>query len=205
MLVGGNVVCLRTGDSVSAGMLGLPADPRDLPRQFPNGDPTYGLGYVIGPDNRQAVARTDLPSRAARRSVPACPPLDGRFALAMSATAWQGTFPLSPAASAGVTPALAPVPDDEPSAPGRSCSDAVLAVLTGEMARGEVITRAGKLVTGSWGRPKPFSLKAVTDALAAHVAAGRAVRTEHGRYAPARASLTLVGGSDGAGTTEAGA
>ena len=78
MLVGGNVVCLRTGDKVSAGMLGLEADPAALPKYFPNGEPTGGLGYVVGPDNRQAPMRvTPVPGKM-RRSMPPVPQLDER-------------------------------------------------------------------------------------------------------------------------------
>jgi hypothetical protein len=185
MLVGGNVVCLRTGDHVSAGMLGLPADPADLPRYFPNGEFTYGLGYILGPDNRQAVARTDLPSKAARRATPSVPPLDARFAAAMESVTWQrekppaATFPAPAPLSAVAEPA---------DAPGRSCADAVLAVLDREMGRGDIIARAGKLATTRWGRSRGFSIRAVSDALNALTADGRVVKVREGCYAPARPS-----------------
>ena len=47
MLVGGNVVCLRTGDRVSAAMIGLEADPSALPRYFPDGEATGGLSLAF--------------------------------------------------------------------------------------------------------------------------------------------------------------
>jgi hypothetical protein len=60
ILVGGNVWCGRTGDAVTGGYVNLPNNPRDLPRYFSNGTPTWGLGYASGPDNRPEVTmRTD--------------------------------------------------------------------------------------------------------------------------------------------------
>lgn len=76
MLAGGNVICLRTGDRVSASMIGLEADPSQLPRYFRDRTETYGLGYVIGPDQRQAPARVDMVPTALRKVFPAAPPLD---------------------------------------------------------------------------------------------------------------------------------
>ena len=85
MLVGGNVVCLRTGERADAGMIGLDADPSNLPRYFPNGEPTSGLGYVVGPDLRQAPARMDIVPSQVRRVIPAVPDLDPAFAAALDA------------------------------------------------------------------------------------------------------------------------
>jgi hypothetical protein len=192
MLVGGSVVCLRTGDRVSAGMLGLLSDPSALPRYFGDGSPTYGLGYVLGPEMRQAAARIDLVPKAVRRTVPAVPDLDDRFAAAMgAATAFAGSQPELPAAPR----ALAPVPDDdEPVTEGRSCADAILAVLTREMTKGEIMA-AAKAVTGGWGR-KPFSARAFSDAINSLADGGRIRKEKHNTYAPAR-HLTVVGGSGG--------
>lgn len=194
MLVGGNVICLRTGDKVSATMLGLMSDPSALPKAFPDGTPTYGLGYVIGPDQRQAAARIDLVPRAMRREIPEVPELDDRFAEAMGrAMSYQATLP-APSPS----PVLAAVPDDdEPAAPGRSCSDAILAVLDREMSRGDIMRAAARLVTGEWGRRKEFTARAFSDAFRALSADGRIVKRAHNTYAPVRASLTVVGGSGG--------
>lgn len=58
MLRSGNVVCFRTGDSVSGGMLGLQVDPAFLPEYFATGDPAKGLCILKGPDARQAPTRT---------------------------------------------------------------------------------------------------------------------------------------------------
>jgi hypothetical protein len=55
---GGNVVSFRTGESVSHGMLGLANDPSKLPEFFPNTDEkTHGVGYIVGPDQRQVTYR----------------------------------------------------------------------------------------------------------------------------------------------------
>ncbi|HYK70409.1 MAG TPA: hypothetical protein VEV45_20865 [Streptosporangiaceae bacterium] len=60
ILAGGSVFVLRTGDKVSGGMLNMPVKPWELPKQFPNGEPTFGLGYGDTPDGRNSVTiRTD--------------------------------------------------------------------------------------------------------------------------------------------------
>jgi hypothetical protein len=202
MLVGGNVVCLRTGDRVSAGMLGLDVDPSSLPRYFPDGNPTYGLGYVVGPDNRQAVARADLVSAAARRGSPSVPDLEPNFADWLDNSLKAARLYLErqsrPAApSAASLLAAVPPPDEDETAPGgRTAADAILAVLDeadGPLERGEIVRRTRTLVTGQWGREKPFSVKAQGNALAKLTAEGRIQKTDHGTYAPARASLHVVG------------
>lgn len=165
MLVGGNVVCLRTGDRVSAGMLGLETDPSVLPKYFPDGEPTGGLGYVVGPDNRQAPMRISPVPAAMRRSIPPIPVLDDRFAEVMQSVmtyygGTQGT--LEPG-----SPSPAPAADDAPE--GRRCIDAVWQVLADSgkpMERGEVIKWVNELATTGWGRDKPFSIRAIGDACA---------------------------------------
>jgi len=60
ILNGGNVVCFRTGDKVSAGMVNIQADPHELPKYWHDLVPTVGLGYSDGPDARSATTcRTD--------------------------------------------------------------------------------------------------------------------------------------------------
>ena len=165
MLVGGNVVCLRTGDKVSAGMLGLDVDPSALPKYFPSGEPTGGLGYVIGPDNRQAPMRVGPVPPRMRRSVPEIASFDDSFdaALHIGMLAWQ-------AHAAGPAPA-APDPAPADDAPeGRRCADAVWQVLADSgqpMERGEIIKWVSELATTGWGRDKPFSIRSVTNALTA--------------------------------------
>jgi hypothetical protein len=60
ILNGGTVICYRTGDKVSSGMLNLPAEPNLLPQYFPDGSKTEGLGYGASIEARPDVAmRTD--------------------------------------------------------------------------------------------------------------------------------------------------
>lgn len=62
ILVGGNVICFRTGDKVSHGMANIPANPNELPKFWAGGDPTVGLGFASTGDSipRPSVTmRTD--------------------------------------------------------------------------------------------------------------------------------------------------
>ena len=161
MLVGGNVVCLRTGDRVSAGMLGLETDPSVLPKYFQDGEPTAGLGYAVSLDNRQAPFRTDKIPRRMRHEPAEVTVLDDGFLEAMDrAMGVQGVLlPRGPAAEA-------PPADDAPD--GRRCIDAVWQVLDGSgkpMERGEIIKWVNELATTIWERDKPFSIRAIGDAL----------------------------------------
>ena len=161
MLVGGNVVCLRTGDKVSAGMVGLEADPSALPKYFPDGEATGGLGYVISVDNRQAPFRSDMVPRRMRRQPVEVPSLEPEFLEAMDRVMRGVKLPGTPAAE--------PDPADD-SADGRRCADAVWQVLADSgqpMERGEIIKWVSELATTGWGREKPFSIRSVTNALGA--------------------------------------
>jgi hypothetical protein len=160
MLVGGNVVCLRTGDRVSAGMVGLEADPAALPKQFPDKSATGGLGYVVSVDNRQAPFRSDKVPRHMRHQPVEVPPLEPEFLEAMD-RAMRGTLTVPSTAPAQQEPA-----DDSPE--GRRCADAVWQVLADSgqpMERGDIIKWVSELATTGWGREKPFSIRSVTNAL----------------------------------------
>jgi hypothetical protein len=167
MLVGGNVVCLRTGDKVSAGMLGLDVDPSALPKYFPSGEPTGGLGYAIGPDNRQAPMRVSPVPARMRRAVPSVAEFDESFDAALHAgmIAWHA-FTAGAEKAAAATAADSVPADDAPE--GRRCADAVWQVLADSgqpMERGEIIRWVSELATTGWGREKPFSIRSVTNAL----------------------------------------
>jgi hypothetical protein len=190
MLVGGNVVCLRTGDRVSAGMIGLDADPSLLPKYFPDGKPTYGLGYVVGPDMRQAVARADAVSVAARRRDPVVPVLDERFAAAMSRVMSRSGPQLAMPSQA---PPAAGGQDDEPAAAMR-CADAVVTVLDGELNKGDIISRVMDL-SAAQGRDKPFSLRTIGVALEKLLEDGRITRPAYNTYSPVRTTLRVVTGN----------
>lgn len=198
MLVGGNVFCGRTGDAQTQGMIGVKGDPRQIPKYFADGSPTVGLGYADGPDNRPGTpARWDWvpdPHAVARRA--RIRGLDERCAEAMRTAMKAAVTQLA----AVVSPGLAAVPDeDEPPSEGRSCADAILAVLDRQMTKGEIMTRAAQLVTGEWGRRKPFTARAFSDAFTRLADEKRIVKHAHNTYAPVRPSLTVVGGSGGDG------
>jgi hypothetical protein len=188
MLVGGNVVCLRTSDRYSGGMLGLPADPHDIPQYFRDGSYAYGLGYVIGPDGRQAIARTDTPTTAQRRLAYRLPALDPGFAAILSRF---GQPKATEGNGEGNGPALTGIPqgdspDDPPAPGGQTAADAVLAVLTRRMPRGDILA-AVKTQAAAWGRDQPWSLRSVSTALTALTRDGRIVSLggREGLYEPA--------------------
>ena len=60
ILVGGNVICFRTGDRVSHGMANIPANPNELPKFWRNGKPTVGLGFAATGD---AIPRPSVTMR----------------------------------------------------------------------------------------------------------------------------------------------
>jgi hypothetical protein len=192
MLRGGNVVSLRTANKVAAGMLGLEKDPSQIQPYFTDGKETTGLGYTAGPDNRpDAPMRTDLVPKAVKRGDPAVRPLDDRFAEAMDRAMSLGGVQLDlPRPPVPASP-LAAVPDGPP---GRTCTDALLAVLDREMGREEIIRRM-QAKAREWGRPQPFSISAVRDALRDLPKTGRITKVRHGSYAPIRPVLHAVSGS----------
>jgi hypothetical protein len=196
MLVGGNVICGRTGDKVSGPMIGLAssADPSQLPKYFRDGKPTVGLGYASGPDNRPGTPMRSMwvkdPYKVARSAQ--IRPLDERCAEVFYATmAKHGAQLAMPAAAAPSAPlAAVPAPDEEK--PGRSAADAILAVLDREMDRGQIVKACGLLVQ-SWDPPRAaFSVKALSDALRNLAVSDQIDKTGHGSYAPRKASLHAV-------------
>lgn len=184
MLTACNVIGLRTGDKVSGGMLNLPADPCDLPQYFRNGEPTYGLGYIVGPDNRQVIGRTDVPTPEQMAADYPMPVLEPEFAAIL---ARFGQRIAEPAPAAGLVAV-----DDTPAPGGKTAADAVLAVLTRPMERGEII-RAAQDKSVQWGRANAFSMDAIKQALRKLRDDGRITQAgERSPYAPVRASLNLV-------------
>jgi len=185
MFVGGNVGSLRTAEKVSQGMLGLSVDPSLLPKYFPSGEPTQGVGYVASVDNRQAPMRTDMVPKRLRREQVEVPSLEPEFLEAMD-KAMGGVSPTAAFPAPSVVRAIEqagamheayvreqarmpePAPAEEVPEEGRRCADAVWAVLSernAPMERGEVIKWANELAQTGWGRAKPFSIRAIGDAL----------------------------------------
>jgi hypothetical protein len=207
MLTGGSVIALRTADKASKNMLSMDIDPADLPKAFPDGTPTYGLCLADTMDMRGAPARTDYVPQEKQDDLPAVRPLDDRMAGILNG--WRDRFsvalPFTPAAPSPAPPLAAVAPADD-SPEGRRAADAVLIVLTSEMDRPEIVRLVGELATGEWGRPKPFGVRAIADALRDLTDSGRIERTGKpgsGTYAPVRASLHAVPQAGHATTAEA--
>ncbi len=165
------VVCLRTSEPISAGAFAdLPGDPRDLPKRFPDGTETFGLGYITG-----AVA----------------PSLFRTFALDDTVVyewANKGTtarlVPLATAADAAPdevpneAPHATPTAQEVPGAPepagvgtARQMIRAYLAAHPGHVTSGTLVAELG------------LNSSTVSQALARGVAAGQFVRITHGVYA----------------------
>jgi hypothetical protein len=200
MVVGGNAWALRTGENLSGGIIGLEADPKLLPRTFPDGTETHGLGYIVGPDNRP-----DSPMRVRLVQNPRKVAVEARVAEMDSVfgDAFRAVLAAAKAAAPRIAAApLAAVPPVEDDKPGRSAADAILAVLTGEMDRGHIIAALRDLA-GEWGRPSPWKARAIGDALGKLTSDGKITKTGHGTYAPVRASLHAVSRT-ATETTEAG-
>jgi hypothetical protein len=197
MVVGGNAWALRTGENLSGGIIGLEADPKLLPRTFPDGTETHGLGYIVGPDNRP-----DSPMRSRLVQNPRKVAVEAKVAEmdAVFGNAFWAVIDLAKAsAPRPATAALAAVPPVEDDKPGKTAADAILAVLTEELDRGQIITRCRDLAE-KWGRGKPFSTKAISDALRKLVTEGKITQADaRAPYAPVRASLHAVGRSPGTG------
>lgn len=187
MVASGNVVVLRTAGRMTGQVAfqgSLPVEPNKLPRQFPDGSSTAGLGFILGPSDRPATMRTyyvDDPYHWAITGAPA--ELD---VLSLNA-AGQSYAPRGERGELGdygadedrSHPQLAieasasqRVERGEPRQAG-GAKEAILAVLEerGETQRGELIAATG------------YSPRAVTDACKALVDERRVRKTDHGRYA----------------------
>jgi len=169
MVSSGNVVVFRC-DNLSGQMAfsgALPVSPAKLPREFPNGQPADGLGYLLGASSRTAPMRAylvDDPYHWATTGRPApLSALDVAAAGDAYATRRDRTAELP-----------TPRTESAPAAGGSGTAvDAVLALLAdaGELDRGTAIKATG------------YSPRQVTNAFAALVEDGRVVKTGHGRYA----------------------
>lgn len=177
MLSSGNVIVHRTSDKVTGNMAfsgALPVEPHKLPRRFPDGSATHGLGYLLGSAARQAAMRTWL--------------VDDPYGVATSLPPL--TLEPDSAAAAGEVyahrhdqdPAAHTVTDetgDDTDIPERTqqereplLADRLHTILT---ERGE--TNRGDLIAATHASPR-----GVTNALNDLITEGRAERTGHGRY-----------------------
>ena len=149
ILVGGNVICFRTGDKVSHGMANIPANPNELPKFWRDGNPTVGLGFAATGD---AIPRPSVTMRAdyvddpysyAEDADPCSPDED--------VTSRLGRVLAQAKASAARQAAAA---DDQ-----AQIQDGILAMLTRPMTPGLIISQS------TW-KPSEVvdALKALTDA-----------------------------------------
>lgn len=209
MLVSGNAIALRTGETFTGSNAGLMADPRQLPQVFPDGSPTHGLGYVNGPGSRpDSPMRTRyVPSPAkvalAHKAAEFDPVFGDAFRsmlIRLAAAGQPGARELCPqfgvtgddlsgyAEAVAAQAASAAAPDDSPAPGGRTASDAIIAVLTRPMTRGEILA-AVEAQARAWDR-EPWSLRAVTGPLAKLADSGRIARVAgdgQSLYAPLNA------------------
>jgi hypothetical protein len=214
MLIGGNVVALRTGENMSGGTIGLGADPHQLPRIFANGTETHGLGYLVGPDQRpdspMRVRLVPNPRKVATEAdiAPMDPVFGDAFRGSLIVQAQHGFAGAAemceslgltvPAAAPGGTAPAAP-PDAPALVPdaadpgGQTAADAILAVLTRPMERGEIL-EAVERKRLEWGREKPWTIRAVTGPLRQMTEAGRIAQPggDGTAYSPVRPPLSLV-------------
>lgn len=184
MVASGNVIVLRTAGRMTGQVAfqgSLPVEPNKLPRQFPDGSSTAGLGFILGPSDRPATMRTyylDDPYHSATSGTPA--ELD-----VLSLNAAGQDYASRGESADGEDRGSREMPAEKPAIPRSQLSDvpeprqptdakeAVLAVLAerGETQRGQLIAATG------------YSPRAVTDACKALVDDQRIRKTNHGRYA----------------------
>jgi hypothetical protein len=172
----GNVIVFRTANRLSGQVAfngSMPVDPCTLPKEWPNGDTTSGLGYVFGPGaDRPATMRTFLiikPRRWATSGEPAqLEPFVGPVAGGDGASAHT---PQSQSSKADTQ-------DD--SDQSRIGEDAVLTYLAErdgqEVNRGEMV---GFIQTHM---SPPPALRTITKALTDLVASGEIEKTGRGLY-----------------------
>jgi hypothetical protein len=129
-VAGGNVIVLRTANRLSSpAVLPMPVDPAQLPRRFPDGSSTAGLGFVLGATDRQAPMRGyyDL-DPFGRATAGETVPLDAISAPAAERVAHRAGIDYRTPA-----PTAAPTATEDPgtvTGPGRTTTrDAVLAYL----------------------------------------------------------------------------
>lgn len=179
MVSSGNVVVHRTSDRVTTGMAfsgAMPVEPNKLPRKFPDGSSTHGLGYLLGAAARQAAMRTylvDDPYGIAT-SLPALP-LDPASANAAGEVYARRH---DPAAIAAATEALAEsraTPSIAPAAAGERTTPLARQILCYLRGRGDV--DRGRLIKHTAASPR-----GVANALNTLLADGLVTKVSHGVY-----------------------
>lgn len=168
LLASMSVVCLRTEDAISNGAFPkLPGDPRHLEEQFPDGSPTFGLGYILGADRPAKFRTFYLDENAVFDWADA-----GSTAhLTPLATAGDSTADTPQGAAAVVAQEAAGVPEPAGVGTARQLIRAYLAAHPGHVTSGQLVHELG------------LNNSTVSQALARDVAAGKIQRITHGVYA----------------------
>ncbi|SOD80111.1 hypothetical protein SAMN06272781_6873 [Streptomyces sp. 1222.2] len=110
-LQSGNTVMFRTASALtdSIGLPGWEVNPSQLPMYWPDGTSTAGLGYIKGPDNRQAQFRAHFDRDPAHWATTGETPTVEKSAAAVTGKAYHERLDRLAARLRGETPAL---PDD---------------------------------------------------------------------------------------------
>ncbi|MFJ9101320.1 hypothetical protein ACIRJM_22965 [Streptomyces sp. NPDC102405] len=110
-LQSGNTVMFRTASALtdSIGLPGWEVNPSQLPMYWPDGTSTAGLGYIKGPDNRQAQFRAHFDRDPAHWATTGTTPTVEKSAAAVMGKAYHERFDRLAARLRGETPVL---PDD---------------------------------------------------------------------------------------------
>ncbi len=170
------VVCLRTSEPISAGAFtDLPGDPRDLPKRFPDGTATFGLGYIVGA-SEPALFRTYA--------------LDDVVVYEWANKGTTARFkPLAvtdaPAATVHDAPGSAPTDASGTNeTPDRAILGEAAAVGSArELIRAYLTQHPGHVTSGALVHALGLNNSTVSQALARDVAAGKIQRITHGVYA----------------------
>ncbi|MER5584095.1 hypothetical protein ABT090_20985 [Streptomyces asoensis] len=110
-LQSGNTVMFRTASALtdSIGLPGWEVNPSQLPMYWPDGTSTAGLGYLKGPDNRQAQFRAHFDRDPAHWATTGTTPAPEKTAQAVCGKAYDERLDRLAARLRGETPVL---PDD---------------------------------------------------------------------------------------------
>ena len=110
-LQSGNTVMFRTASALtdSIGLPGWEINPSQLPMYWPDGTSTAGLGYIKGPDNRQAQFRAHFDRDPAHWATTGTTPTVEKTAAAVAGKSYEERLDRLAARLRGETPVL---PDD---------------------------------------------------------------------------------------------
>jgi hypothetical protein len=172
LLAAMSIVCLRTTEAITSGAFpDLPGDPRKLPRQFSDGSPTFGLGYILGAV-RPAMFRTFASDENVVYD----------WASAGTTAHLQPLGATEPQADPVAAPeSSVPVPTLAASTARRE--DALETQRARELIRAYLVRRGGHVTSGQLVTALGLKPSAVSQALKRDRASGHVVRIAHGVWA----------------------